>query len=133
MFILDMTYIRFKPRHGELLEELILTKSWRDTIDLIASHALGRYLSLYPEQIHGLTERWITSSSFWLQRSAILFQLRYKQQTNQELLFQLIRRCVGSEEFCIHKAIRWALREYAKSNRIAVEQFVATTELAPLK
>ena len=68
----------------------------------------------------------------WLNRSAILFQLGYKQKTNAEFLFSECLKQSHSNEFFIKKAIGWALREYAKSNPEAVKEFVKTINLKPL-
>ncbi|CAG7645123.1 DNA alkylation repair protein [Paenibacillus allorhizosphaerae] len=115
-----------------LLEELVVTKSWWDTVDLIAARLVGLHLSRFPELIPERAERWIASDNIWLQRTAILFQLGYKTRTDKELLFALIRRRSESDEFFIRKAIGWALREYSKTDEEAVRRFVAETQLSPL-
>ncbi|WP_240633383.1 DNA alkylation repair protein [Paenibacillus montanisoli] len=116
----------------ELLEELITTHSWWDTVDLLASHLVGNVFTRYPELVPVYAEKWISSDNMWLRRTAILFQLGYKQRTDTELLFSLIRRAAHEPEFFIRKAIGWALREYAKTDAEAVQKFVAATELSPL-
>ena len=68
----------------------------------------------------------------WLQRTAIIFQLKYKENTDQELLFNTIRQHCHSKEFFIQKAIGWALRQYRYANAKAVDDFVASHQLAPL-
>ena len=60
----------------------------------------------------------------WLQRTAILFQLKYKSKTNSALLFDLITVQAANKEFFIKKACGWALREYSKTNALAVSEFV---------
>lgn len=72
------------------------------------------------------------SGNIWLQRAALLFQLTYKNETNEQLLYGYITELKGSKEFFIQKAIGWALREYAKSNRSSVAKFMNGTVLAPL-
>jgi 3-methyladenine DNA glycosylase AlkD len=116
----------------DLIEELITTQSWWDTVDLLASHLAGKHFTLYPELIPAYTRRWIESDNMWLQRSAILFQLSYKQRTDVSLLFDFIHRTADSKEFFIRKAIGWALREYSKTDEAAVRRFVAETKLSPL-
>ena len=86
----------------------------------------------YPELIVPFTEKWMTSGNMWLQRTAILFQLKYKSQTDTELLFKYIIALDGSKEFFINKAIGWALREYSKTNPDIVIKFVTGHKLAPL-
>lgn len=116
----------------ELLEELITTKSWWDTVDELAGHAVGELFTRFPGLIPVRTQRWMASNSMWLQRTALLFQLRYKERTDAALLFDLIRQCADSKEFFIRKAIGWALREYSKTDEAAVRRFVAETALSPL-
>ena len=78
------------------------------------------------------TREWIESDNIWLQRTAIIFQRRYKANTNVELLFSHIRKRVDSKEFFIRKGIGWALREYAKTNPQAVLTFANQTPLSTL-
>lgn len=122
---LDKSYIG-------LFETLITTKPWWDTIDPIASKLIGSFMLKYPELIEDYPEKWIASGDMWLQRTAILFQLKYKAKTNVPLLFRYIDNCSESREFFIQKAIGWALREYAKTDAAAVRRFVQERRLAPL-
>lgn len=121
-----------EPSHIGLLEELALSKSWWDTVDLLAGRLIGDLFTRFPELIPGYVERWMASDSIWLQRTAILFQLYYKARTDHVLLFDLIRRLSHSKEFFIQKAIGWALREYSKTDETLVRQFVAGNTLATL-
>ncbi|MFD0696098.1 DNA alkylation repair protein [Paenibacillus sp. GCM10027628] len=116
----------------DLLEQLVVTKSWWDTVDTIADHLIGYHLQRYPELIPAHVEKWLASGNMWLQRTAILFQLKYKTKTDVSLLFDCIRRMADSKEFFIRKAIGWALREYSKTDAEAVRAFVVETELSPL-
>ncbi|MFD0619824.1 DNA alkylation repair protein [Paenibacillus sp. GCM10027629] len=118
--------------HIDVLEHLVTDKSWWDTVDLISSRLIGFHLAKYPELITSYTERWIESDNFWLQRAALLYQLSYKKNTDEERLFRYIRRRAEEKEFFIRKAIGWALREYSKTNEAAVRKFVAETALSPL-
>ncbi|MGG1520067.1 DNA alkylation repair protein [Paenibacillus oryzisoli] len=118
--------------HIDTLETYIVTKSWWDTVDTIADHLIGYHLQRYPELIPDYVEKWLISGNMWLQRTAILFQLKYKKKTDTAQLFAVISRLADSKEFFIRKAIGWALREYAKTDAEAVGAFVAQTELSPL-
>lgn len=115
-----------------LYAELITTKSWWDTVDALASNLVGHLLARYPDLIMPTVDAWTDSGSIWLQRTAILFQLKYKTKTDVPLLFELIMRCSGSQEFFLQKAIGWALREYSKTAPETVRDFVAKHPLAPL-
>ncbi|HNK43068.1 MAG TPA: DNA alkylation repair protein, partial [Flavobacteriales bacterium] len=68
----------------------------------------------------------------WLNRTAILFQNRWKQETDQALLFANIDRHALHKDFFIRKAIGWALRELGKTNPGAVLDFVRSRKLSPL-
>jgi 3-methyladenine DNA glycosylase AlkD len=71
----------------------------------------------------------LQSNNIWLQRSCILFQLKYKKQTDTTLLEKIILQSTGSKEFFINKAIGWALREYSKTNPAWVKNFCSTHPL----
>jgi 3-methyladenine DNA glycosylase AlkD len=113
-------------------EWLITTKSWWDTVDYLASHTMGDHLTRYPDLISTYTDRWIHSDNLWLRRTAILYQLRYKERTDSRRLFEYIGICKEEDEFFIRKAIGWALREYSKTDEAAVRRFVTETRLSPL-
>lgn len=116
----------------KLITELITTHSWWDTVDFIAKHILGNYLLQYPEMYDTVIDSYSTSKNMWLNRSAILYQLGYKDKTNKETLFRECIKHAPSNEFFIQKAIGWALREYAKTNPTAVITFVNSHDLKPL-
>ena len=58
--------------------------------------------------------------------------MKWKENTNVELLFANIRRHAAHTDFFIRKAIGWALREYGATDPQAVKWFVGQTPLAPL-
>lgn len=116
----------------EVYEKLIVTKSWWDTVDGLAGTVVSNHFKLYPELIPAYNEAWINGDNIWLARTAILFQLKYKEQTDVELLFSNCEKWLDSKEFFIQKAIGWALRQYAKVDSEAVRQFVNSQPLAPL-
>ncbi len=72
------------------------------------------------------------SGNMWLQRTALLFQLKYKKATDTKLLTDYILKLQGSKEFFINKAIGWILREYSKTESDWVIEFVKKHQLAPL-
>jgi 3-methyladenine DNA glycosylase AlkD len=122
----------YKKEDIQLIEKLITTNSWWDSVDTIAKNILGQYLLEYPLETEKVIERFSNSENMWLNRSAILFQLGYKEKTNFDLLQSECEKHKNSNEFFIQKAIGWALREYAKTNPEAVKNFVANTNLKPL-
>ena len=117
----------------ETIEHIITTKSWWDTVDTIAGHTVGAMFKRYPKVKTKYLKKWRKSENFWLRRTTLLFQLGYKEETDFELLCELVKENLGSDEFFINKAIGWALRQYAWNNPTAVKKFVkATKELNPL-
>lgn len=94
----------YKKEDIELIEKLILNNSWWDNVDTIAKNILGEYLLEFPLETKNVMERFSNSENMWLNRSAILFQLGYKQKTNADLLFSECRKQAHSHEFFIQKS-----------------------------
>ena len=115
-----------------LVETFLITNSWWDSVDTISKYLLGQYLIEFPSETEKVIERFSNSENRWLNRSAILFQLGYKKNTNYELLFSECVKHSQSKEFFIQKAIGWALREYGNVNPTLVINFVNNTDLKPL-
>lgn len=122
----------YKKEDIKLIEKLILSNSWWDSVDTVAKYILGEYLLEFPLETKNVIARFSNSQNMWLNRSAILFQLGYKQKTNADFLFSECLKQSHSKDFFIQKAIGWALREYAKSNPEIVKQFVENSNLKPL-
>ncbi|MCC7205190.1 MAG: DNA alkylation repair protein, partial [Phycisphaeraceae bacterium] len=99
----------------DTIEYLIVTKSWWDTVDSLAGSVVGRQFKRHAKARKKYLTRWRKSENLWLRRTAILHQLDYKDQTDFELLCEIIRENLGSREFFINKAIGWALRQYART------------------
>lgn len=116
----------------KLVETFLITNSWWDSVDTISKYLLGQYLIEFPNQTKKVIERFSNSDNIWLNRSAIIFQLGYKKNTNYELLFSECVKHSQSKEFFIQKAIGWALREYGSINPGLVLNFVNNTDLKPL-
>jgi len=115
------------------IEHLIITESWWDTVDGLASHQVGIMFKMYPKVRTRYLKKWRKSKNIWLRRTTLLFQLGYKEETDFDLLCDLIHENLGSDEFFINKAIGWALRQYAHTNPEPVKKFVKDTkELHPL-
>jgi 3-methyladenine DNA glycosylase AlkD len=114
------------------IEYLLITKSWWDTVDSISTGTLGTHFRRYPEIREKYLTKWRASNNFWLRRACILFQLNYKKETDLDLLCEIIRENLDSQEFFINKAIGWSLRQYARTDPKAVKRFVNATPLHPL-
>lgn len=133
--------VEFLYRSRQKLEEdmpqylitLVRSKSWWDTVDLLAGAHLGSwFLHHRLDQLDEIAGPWITDPDLWINRSAIICQLKFKEQTNQDFLAKSILAHAGSKEFFHQKAIGWALRQYARVNPQWVLHFVENQPLAPL-
>ena len=123
------------PRQAEnfifFLEELILSKSWWDSVDGLTK-LVALHFERFPHQMRPTTEGWMVSNNMWLQRVAITFQRYYKKKTDAAMLFDYILRLAHSTEFFIQKGSGWALREYSKIDPQAVLDFVGKHDLPRL-
>jgi len=116
----------------DLFEHLVIRKSWWDSVDGIASWLVGEHFQRFPELQDKYIGKWMSSGNMWLQRTCLLFQLHYKEETDEMLMGSIIMSLNTSKEFFIQKAIGWALREYSKTDAEAVINFLDNNELATL-
>lgn len=107
-----------------LIEWMITHQSWWDSVDSTNTHVISKFFLLHPEHIDACTSKWNQSSNKWLIRMSILFQLTYKTKTDTNLLSRYIENSQLHEDFFVRKAIGWALRAYAYTNKKWVVQFV---------
>jgi 3-methyladenine DNA glycosylase AlkD len=68
----------------------------------------------------------------WLNRSCLIFQLKYGNAVDFDLLKALITQYQPVKEFFIQKAIGWSLRQYSKFNPDAVRVFIDDIKLQGL-
>ena len=130
--LLDKLEKKLPEKFIKTIEYLIVTKSWWDTVDALASHSVGTHFRRFPDVREKYLPKWRASKNIWLRRTAILFQLNYKKGTDFELLCDIIRENLDSKEFFINKAIGWALRQHARTDPNAIRRFVNSTQLHPL-
>lgn len=117
----------------DFIEQLILTRSWWDSVDGLASNLVGSLVRQDAVMGRKYTDKWIVSDNMWLQRTALIYQLKYKDQVNESLLYHYIEQVMDQKEFFIQKAIGWALRQYSKFNKVSVATFMdAHPELSGL-
>jgi len=123
-----------RPAVLPMYEEMIVSGAWWDYVDEVATHRIGPLLARYPETIRPELRVWSRDDNLWKRRAAILAQIGFKANTDEELLFACIGPNLSDRDFFIRKAIGWALREYAKTNASAVRRFVRDHEasLSPL-
>ena len=104
------------------LKQLILKKSWWDTIDNL-DMTIGA-LALKDSNVNKILLEWSIDENIWLRRIAIDHQLLRKEKTDTELLEKILKNNLGQAEFFINKAIGWALRDYSKTNPEWVKNFI---------
>ena len=104
------------------LKYLIVTKSWWDTVDLLAK-VIGS-LVIRIEGYDQIMLEWSKDSNIWLRRVAILYQLSLKDKVDEIILDKILVNNLGDNEFFINKAVGWALRDYSKYNPEWVREFI---------
>lgn len=104
------------------LKKLAQTKSWWDTIDFL-DRLVGSIIARFPETKE-IILAWSRDEDIWLRRLAIDHQLLRKEETDIELLENILVNNLGQTEFFINKAIGWALRDYSKTNPDWVRDFI---------
>jgi 3-methyladenine DNA glycosylase AlkD len=127
-------FVKKAPKEQiDFYEHLAVRNSWWDSIDYIAPHHMGIHFKIYPELIESYVIRWAESENIWLKRCAILFQLKYKADTDLKLLYRIIDITKDTGEFFVNKAIGWILREYSKTDAEEIIRYVDKhPELSPL-
>ena len=104
------------------LKELVLTKSWWDTVDIL-DKVIGSIIynnkNLYP-----IILEWSKDDNIWLRRVAIDHQLLRKESTDEQLLEKILINNLNHKEFFVNKAIGWALRDYSKTNPQWARNFI---------
>ncbi len=121
-------FIKYKKEYEKedihFIEYLITTNSWWDSVDSISSNICGPYFLKFVEERKNILPTWIRSKNMWLNRSAMLFQLKYKDKTDTTWLAKSIEPHFSSKEFFLQKATGWILREYAKTNPNWVKNYL---------
>ena len=109
------------------LKYLIVTKSWWDTVDLLAK-VVGS-LVIRIEGYDQIMLEWSKDSNIWLKRVAMLHQLSFKEKVDEGLLEKILLANLGDNEFFINKAVGWALRDYSKFNPEWVKEFIENNKM----
>ncbi|MBL7997884.1 MAG: DNA alkylation repair protein [Candidatus Kapabacteria bacterium] len=131
---LDLLWAKRKLLTAEdinLMEELITTHSWWDSVDALAKSVGGHYRIHTSHDLPHI-ESWMNACNLWLNRVAIIFQLGFGKATDTALLTRAIERHAASGEFFHQKAIGWALRQYSYTNPQFVLDFLDSHTLKPL-
>ena len=117
---------------GELFK-LVQQRSWWDSVDSLAG-LIGSIVRRDKPAGQVLMDSAVRSEHLWVRRVAMLHQLGWRGETDTNRLFGYAELLAAEKDFFIRKAIGWALRDYAKHDRRAVENFVrrGAGKLSPL-
>ncbi len=132
----DLAYMYRKlwtPEICATFEYMARHKQWWDSIDLIATKLIGPLVLKYPS-LQDQMDLWIDDTDMWLRRTALIYQLSYKDKTERNRLFGYCEKRMHEKEFFIRKAIGWALRTYSRVNPQDVRAFITrnSNNLSPL-
>jgi 3-methyladenine DNA glycosylase AlkD len=116
------------PQALGLYRYLVETGAWWDYVDLVAADRVGPILLRHREVVTPILRSDAVDDHLWVRRTAILAQLKHREETDLELLSDVIdANLEGSRfgrEFFIRKAIGWALRQHARVDPQWVQAFV---------
>ena len=104
------------------LKHLVISKSWWDSVDSL-DQTIGS-INFPSKHIDEEMLKWSKDENFWLRRVAIDHQRPRKDKTNTILLEKILKNNLNQTEFFINKAMGWALREYSKTDKKWVSDFI---------
>lgn len=104
------------------LKHLVISKSWWDSVDSL-DQTIGS-INFPSKYIDEEMLKWSKDENFWLRRVAIDHQRPRKDKTNTILLEKILKNNLNQTEFFINKAMGWALREYSKTDKKWVSDFI---------
>ena len=122
--LLAKCHKELQPSDYPWLIELITQRAWWDSVDTLAGSVLSGLVNRYPTTLWPIFEPLIQSQNFWLNRTAIILQLKSRNNTDVEFLSTAILPHMQNKEFFLRKAIGWSLRQYARYNPQWVIGFV---------
>lgn len=117
-----------------LIREMIETGAWWDFVDTLASNAVGDLLRRYPDEMFPELRCWVTDPNLWVRRTTILSQLKLKEKTDVNFLFEAIEGSIEDRDFFARKAIGWALRQHSRTAPELVIDYIERNKsrLSPL-
>lgn len=128
-------YHRFRSLDDvPMIEEMVVTGAWWDLVDNLVPYAFVDLLEEDPEGAAAVLRRWAVSDDVWTRRAAIISQLKRKEATDLDLLFDCVEPSIRESEFFLRKGIGWALREQGKTHPEEITAYVSANRdrLSPL-
>jgi 3-methyladenine DNA glycosylase AlkD len=120
------------PATLPLYRHLVVSGAWWDLVDPVATRSIGGIFAEHRDDVTPLIRAWSVDDDLWLRRTAILSQLHHKEQTDLDLLTEVIEANLEGtrhgREFFVRKAIGWALRQHARTDPAWVRDFVGAHE-----
>ena len=111
-----------------LYRHLVVSGAWWDYVDVVAADRVGPILLRHRPIVTPILRADAVDDDLWVRRTAILAQLKHREETDLDLLSDVIdANLEGTEfgkEFFIRKAIGWALRQHARVDPEWVRAFV---------
>ena len=111
-----------------LYRYLVETGAWWDFVDALAADRVGPILLRHRPVATATMRSYAVDDHLWVRRTAILAQLKHREETDLDLLSDVIdANLEGSpfgREFFVRKAIGWALRSHARVDPHWVRAFV---------
>jgi 3-methyladenine DNA glycosylase AlkD len=106
--------------------QLVQTDSWWDTVDGLAGVVGDMVLRAKASQpdVQRHMDDALVHPKLWVRRVAMLHQLGWRGQTDQERLFRYALALAPETDFFIRKAVGWALRDHARTQPDAVRAFL---------
>jgi 3-methyladenine DNA glycosylase AlkD len=104
------------PESLDLWRHLVTTGAWWDVVDETAANLVGEVLMQHRAEVTPVMRQWAVDEHLWVRRTAVICQLRAKEETDLDLLRFAIESNVDDTTFWLRKAIGWALRQYARTD-----------------
>lgn len=120
------------PSHLDAVRELLVTDAWWDTVDILAPNVVGPLARVHPGEVVPVLNDWLEHDDRWLVRTAVLHQLKAKEETDTDRLARYCRIAAPHPDVFVRKAIGWALRQYSYVDPEWVADVVARTDLSAL-
>lgn len=120
----------------EHLLSIAQRSAWWDSVDPLAGVVGDVVKAARAQTPHAQVcmDAALEHESLWVRRIAMIHQLGWREDTDEERLFGYARSLAAETDFFIRKAIGWALRDYAWHAPHAVSDFLSAARdvISPL-